>query len=237
MGLFIIIKRLKASSLAWPPKEHGCGWMECCSLSRQCSHLNPLCHPSAQAHLTWPPLKASLGLLKPESLVQRNNMEDTSERISLSHAIKANLRWIQILSKYLHLFFPPITAATYLVSSAKFGLEKSQWTLPPPLQQCSAITQARVSHHLTPEIFTAEDGAPRIIKLKHSETAQISRRFAAHRPWVAAPRRAAPPGVGGSVPAASRPPPAPSLAGPSAESTAPGPAPSASVRSPRLSGC
>lgn len=107
MGLFIIIKRLKASTLAWPPKEHGCGWMECCSLSRQCSHLNPLCHPSAQTHLTRPPLKARLGLLKPESLVQRNNMEDTSEGISLSHATKANLRWIQTLSKYLHLFFPP----------------------------------------------------------------------------------------------------------------------------------
>lgn len=41
MGLFIIIKRLKASTLAWPSKESGCGWMECCSLSRQCSHLNP----------------------------------------------------------------------------------------------------------------------------------------------------------------------------------------------------
>lgn len=40
MGLFIIIKRLKASTLAWPPKEHVHGWMECCSLSRQCSHLN-----------------------------------------------------------------------------------------------------------------------------------------------------------------------------------------------------
>lgn len=45
MGLFIIIKRLKASTLAWPPKEHGHGWMECCSLSGQCSHLNPCATP------------------------------------------------------------------------------------------------------------------------------------------------------------------------------------------------
>lgn len=45
MGLFIIIKRLKASTLAWSPKEPGCGWMECCSLSRQCSHLNSCATP------------------------------------------------------------------------------------------------------------------------------------------------------------------------------------------------
>lgn len=74
------------------------------SLSRQCSHLKTPCDPSAQAHPTQPRLKARLGLLKPESLVQRNNVEDISEEISLSHATKANLRWIQIMFKYLHSF-------------------------------------------------------------------------------------------------------------------------------------
>lgn len=53
--------------------------------------FKPPCHPSAQAHPTHPPFKARLGLLKAESLVQRNNMEDSSEAISLSHATKANL--------------------------------------------------------------------------------------------------------------------------------------------------
>lgn len=67
--------------------------------------FKPPCHPSAQAHPTEPPLKARLVLLKPESLVHRNNMEDISEAISLSHATKTNLRWIQIMFKYLHGFF------------------------------------------------------------------------------------------------------------------------------------
>lgn len=71
-----------------------------------------LCHPSAQANPTRPLLKARPGLLKPESLVQMNNMEDTSEEIFLSHATKASLRWIQIMFKYLHvclgIFFPSL---------------------------------------------------------------------------------------------------------------------------------
>lgn len=107
--------------------------------------FKPPCHPSAQAHPTQPLLKARLGLLKAESLVQRNNMEDTSETISLSHATKANLDGFKpCLNIYTFFFFFPfsITAATYLDSRAKFGLGKSQWTLPPPLQQSSAITQA-----------------------------------------------------------------------------------------------
>lgn len=65
--------------------------------------FKPPCHLSAQTDPTRPLLKARLGLLKPESLVQMNNVEDTSEEIFLSHDTKANLRWIQIMFKYLHI--------------------------------------------------------------------------------------------------------------------------------------
>lgn len=96
MGLFIIIKRLKASTLAWL-------WMD--GVLKPVKAIQPfklLCHPSAQAHPTRPLLKARMSLLKPESLVQMNNVEDTSEEIFLFHDTKANLSWIQIMFKYLH---------------------------------------------------------------------------------------------------------------------------------------
>lgn len=110
--LFIIIKRLKAFTLACPPPSSTAadGVVQLVKVTQPFTAPNPPCDPSrgtaACAQLPRAPLETGLlALLKPASLVQRNNTEDSSEAVFLSHDIKTNLRWIQTMFKYLHLFF------------------------------------------------------------------------------------------------------------------------------------
>lgn len=205
VGLFIIIKRLKAFTLACPPPPQGARLRtEWCSLAKQHSRL-PHRTPCRTPRVGPQPGHSHQGLpSKPDCWV-RLNQHPWSKEVTRK-TLQKQFSYPMTLNPTLDGFKPclniyttfSIAAAAYLDFIANIGSEKVilDYFAPLPRQQRSAIMPVtaapgagyippRRSHRLTQEVFIAEDGAHRIIKLKHRESSPLQGRFAAHRPWVA----------------------------------------------------
>lgn len=181
--------------------------MEGCSLSRQCGRLphrtprvtprvGPQPGPSRQGLPSKPNCWVCLNQPPQYKEITRKTLQKQfSYPVTLNPTLDGFKLCLNIYASF------SIAAAAHLDFTAKFGLEKSLWTIflsPRPAaaryhKACDSRPGAghippRRSHHLTQEVFIAEDGVHRIIKLKHRETPPWHRRFAARCPWVVAPR-------------------------------------------------
>lgn len=142
--LFIIIRRLKAFTLAClPPWSTAVdGVAQPVKATRLFIAEHPLCDPSHRTTAGPGHIRSRLlGLLQPVALMGRNNTEDTSEAVSLSYGIKPNFRPIHCLNIYTSF---SITAAACLDFTTAFGFNNYRGRFPfpnpTPAQQHSAIT-------------------------------------------------------------------------------------------------